>query len=131
MTCHFPHSPCVYDSCKIIMRANRGKVNIKGEKSWDKIKQDYQNWHDSTEEYNSFFDDELTKQYSASTFCCLCQESEWQDTHFSLCHKTQDASEFFLIFNGSTDCLYSLVKEGMIKSGTSIKTYKENKYPMH
>ena len=32
MTCHFPHSPGVYDSRKIIMTANRGKVNIKGRK---------------------------------------------------------------------------------------------------
>ena len=32
MTCHFPHSPGVYDSRKIIMTANRGKLNTKGRK---------------------------------------------------------------------------------------------------
>lgn len=41
MTCHFPHSPCVYDSRKIIMRANRDKVSTKEETRGSKIKQDY------------------------------------------------------------------------------------------
>lgn len=88
MTCHFPHSPGVYDSRKIIITANRGKVKIKGRKIMrKKSKRTIRTDMIAQKKTILFSVEELTKQHSVGSFFCICLEEQWQDTHLPFCQK--------------------------------------------